>query len=473
MTIFDFSREITDLRKVSKFSEALDYFKSNKGQFTKSDISNNAYLISNIIHCLRKTNNLDAGFKFLDMYEIKITGETQERILTAYGWLLWAKYKAENANKGEPVDDDHFFDDEEHSVAQEDFHYEKSEFLERIDVLLGVLLEHKNEYTKTLISNLLTIVLKSEKNKAKPNWRLVNDFLCKINPELLSQDCSTIEVERKGRRRDMELASDLENWYAYKTKALVNLLKWQECYDISKEALDRIDTFHYSNDIWFARRIAISKKNLGDVDAAIIDLEAILKKKKEWFIQKELAELYFEKGDVEHALKLAMMAINNFGPLEYKVDLLFLIGRILASKNERELAFKHFTFSRLIRQQNGWKISPKLLSELKNCEIETDGEPELKSIEGELKKYWKRHNFRSSRKSHSGGKVLQGQIVKILNDNERGKNGFVSCNGKDYYFALPVNFDFVSRVVEGTKVEFSIVESRDNKKQKARIQTVL
>ena len=42
-----------------------------------------------------------------------------------------------------------------------------------------------------------------------------------------------------------------------------------------------------------------------------------------WFIQKELAELYFEKGNIESALKQATDAMNNFGPLEFKVDLLY------------------------------------------------------------------------------------------------------------------------------------------------------
>ena len=55
---------------------------------------------------------------------------------------------------------------------------------------------------------------------------------------------------------------DKENWFAYKTKALLKLGEWQECFDTSKNALEVLDNFHYSNDIWFARRIALAKKNL-------------------------------------------------------------------------------------------------------------------------------------------------------------------------------------------------------------------
>ena len=67
-----------------------------------------------------------------------------------------------------------------------------------------------------------------------------------MDREKLSKECSTIQVPRKGELKDMELASDFENWYAYKTKALSKLSEWQECFDLSKEALEKIENFHYS-----------------------------------------------------------------------------------------------------------------------------------------------------------------------------------------------------------------------------------
>ena len=60
----------------------------------------------------------------------------------------------------------------------------------------------------------------------------------------------------------------------------MKLGKFQECYDVSKLALETFEKFHYSNDIWFARRIALSKKNLGNSEDAIKELQQILRKKK-------------------------------------------------------------------------------------------------------------------------------------------------------------------------------------------------
>lgn len=471
MTIFDFSFKITTLKNEKKYAEALQYFKENKGGFVENDISQNAYIVSNIISCLRYTKNYDAGFKFIDRYGIQMNNETQERVLNAYGWLLWEKYKLTNSNNDVSLDDSCFLGDDDRN-SSDSIHYEKNKLLHQIGFLLKILFEQKSVFANTLISNLFMIVLKSEKAKIKPNWRLVSDFLDQINPEYLSKECQKIEVARKGKQQEMELASDYEYWYAYKTKALSKLSKWQECCDFSKEALHKLDRFHYSNDVWFTRRIALSKINLGDMEAAIYDLEAILNKKKEWFIQKELAELYFEKGSLDHAFELVMASLNNFGPLEFKVDLLFLTGRILLSKDERELAFKHFILSRLVREQNEWKVPQKLVDELNKLTAYTVALVEAEPLEKELKKYWKSHEVCSAGIFQKKSQVLKGEVVKILNDNERGKDGFVKCNGDDYYFSLPINNNLFSGVSIGTKVEVKIIISADNKKHKAIIKSV-
>lgn len=472
-SLFDFSRHIADLKKEKKYSDALSYFKENKTSFSEEQISNNEYIISDIISCLRYTNQFDAGFQFLKIYDIKIDDSQKERILTAYGWLLWSKYKAENSNASNFDDETQFFDEDEDGFQQQNFHYDKNELIERIETLIAILLGLNSDFSKTLVSNLFSIVLKSEKRKPSPNWKLVNDFCNQIDPNLLSTDCSTIQVERKGRTQDMELASDFENWYAYKTKALMKLGKWQECFDTSKEALEKIESFHYSNDVWFSRRIALSKKNLGNAEDTIEELETILKKKREWFIQKELAELYFEKDDLGAAFKMAIDAINNFGPLEFKVDLLHLIGKILKKQGESDLAFKHFSLSKLVRQDEEWKVPQKLLDELNQF-----GQPEiplseLKNLKSELKKYWngfnKNDNKNKTSKHSSNAGNLQGEIIKLLHDNERGKDGFIKSGNNEFYFSASPNWHLTTELTLGTKVIFKVIPAKGGKKEQTRI----
>lgn len=68
---------------------------------------------------------------------------------------------------------------------------------------------------------------------------------------------------------------------------------------------------------------------------------------------------------------------------------------------------------------------------------------------------------------------LEGEIVKILNDNERGKNGFIKNNGKEYYFAVNQNFHSFSKIAVGTKVLFDILPPKDDKKEQTRIKKII
>lgn len=465
MNLFDFSRQIGQLKKDKKYQEALAYFKENKGNFPKEQIAGNEYLISDMLTCLRKSSFFEAGFKFLKMYGIEVNGSTKERILSSYGWLLWSQYKAENQLNSQ--EEEYHFEDEEEDTEAQDFHYSKTELLQKIEKAILYLIATKNDFNQTLISNLFSVVLKSEKKKAAPNWKLINDFCDQFDPADLSKSCDTIQVERKGQSKDMELASDFENWYAYKTKALMKLSQWEECFNTSKEALENIEKFHYSNDIWISRRIALSKKNLGNTDDTINELESILKKKKEWFIQKELAELYLEKNEIEKAFKLSIDAINNFGPLEFKVDLLFLMGQIHQKKNESELAFKHFTLSKLIRVQEGWNIPQKLYNELSGSSDPEIPISDFNKVKSELNRYWKSFGNTKDLKSH--GQNLKGKIVRILNDNERGKDGFLENNGTEMYFAISSNFHLTPAILPGTSVLYTIIPGTNGKKEKAKI----
>jgi hypothetical protein len=471
--MYDFSRHIADLKKEKRYSEALSYFKKNKNNFSKEQLSNNEYVVSDIISSLRYTNQFEAGFQFLKIYGIEITDSQKERILTAYGWLLWSKYKAENENTSNSDDETQFFNEDEDDFQEQNFHYDKNELIERIETLIPILLGLNSDFSKTLVSNLFSIVLKSEKKKPAPNWKLVNDFCSQIVPTLLSTDCSTIQVERKGRTQDMELASDFENWYAYKTKALMKLGEWQECFDTSKEALEKIENFHYSNDVWFSRRVALSKKNLGNTEDTIEELETILKRKREWFIQKELAELYFEKDDLDTAFKMAIDAINNLGPLEFKVDLLFLIAKILTKQEKSDLAFKHLSLSKLVRQDEEWKVPQKLFDELNQFDQNEIPLSELKSLKSELKKYWNGFNKNEERqktpKHRNKSDNLQGEIIKLLHDNERGKDGFIKSDNNEFYFSASPNWHLTSELTVGKKVVFKLIPATDGKKEQTRI----
>lgn len=465
--LIEFSQSISRLNKEKKFSDSLKYFKENKVQFTPEQIASNDYLISAMLTALRQTGNFDNAFKFLELYKITIDENTKEIILTAYGWLLYSKFKAENQlNESHQIESE-IFDDEEIETTS-NHHYTKSGIIHKIEYFLPLILKVNNEFAYSVVSNLFTSVLKAEKKKPNANWKLVSDICDLISPEQLHTDCRTIEVERKGQKKPMELASDKENWFAYKSKALMKLGMFQECYEVSKQALELFDVFHYSNDIWFARRIALSKKSLGNSADAITELQQVLRRKKEWFIQKELAALYQETGDFEKAFNYAISAINNFGDLEYKVDLLFLLGELLKSKQENNLAFKHFSLSQLIRIKEEWNVPSKLQSALSQFETTVIPVEKLQELKSELKKYWNSFNQQQNTQGQNTNQRQTGKIERILHNDEKGADGFIKFdNNKSIYFRVNSTEEIIKKLNVGLTVEFKILPATEDKKEKA------
>jgi hypothetical protein len=175
--------------------------------------------------------------------------------------------------------------------------------------------------------------------------------------------------------------------------------------------------------------------------------------------------------------------MNNFGPLEFKVDLLYLLGKILRQQDNLELSFQHFSLSKLIRQAEEWKLPQKLFDELRTFTFPEIPQTDFKKLKNELQKYWdsfkatqtksfdKPRTFDNSKTAKDNN--LEGEIVRILHDNERGKVGFLKSNGKEHYFSVNPNFQFISKIAVGTKVLFEIKPATDGKKEQTRIKKII
>ncbi len=324
------------------------------------------------------------------------------------------------------------------------------------------------QYYVVLDPRNFSYLLKKFKDKPSINWSVVNQFCDLVSVDSLDTECRTIEVERKGEKKPMELASSKENWYAVKTKALFETQHYQECFELSKKALESFEIFHYSNDVWFARRIALSKMHLGNSADALNELLLILKRKREWFIQNEVAQIYKENGDNEKAFKFAISAINNFGDLEYKVSLLVLIAELLALKDEKELSFKHYSLSKLLRIQEGWNVPNSVSSALGQFTFEQITIEKLSDLKRELKKYWSSFNPQQTAPKHFTTQRQIGKIDRILHNGEKGADGFIKYDGnKSIYFRVNLTEEIVKKIAVGLEVEFKVLPATEDKKEKA------
>ena len=197
-----------------------------------------------------------------------------------------------------------------------------------------------------------------------------------------------------------------------------------------------------------------------------------MERKKEWFIQKEIAELYKENNQLEKAYEYAIQAINNHGSLEYKIDLIFLLGELLKLRNENELSYKHFSLTKLIRANEEWSIPAKLVTALNQFDFTPIQPQQIESLKSELKKFWKslqpKPIFSSPGRHVDSGPRLNGEILKILHNDERGADGFLVYNEhQSTYFKMNRDDRLKEVLAVGLKVTFELRASNGDKRERA------
>ena len=272
-------------------------------------------------------------------------------------------------------------------------------------------------------------------------------WLDKINPELLD--------EKQFKSNDRVYRSRKEKYYDYSSKAYFECEEYEKCISISKEALNTLTVFTNSGDVWHRWRIAKSLKELLENRKALTYLEEVVKVKKDWFVQKEIAENYYILDEDEKALDYICEAVLSNDPINIKVNLYNLAYKIL-KENNPDLALKHAKLFLAIKLDNESQI-PDDIEELLIDEDNLD----KKELESEIRQYWLEYKFKDQQ-------LQYGTITKIF---EHGKSGFITSNDStSFYFNVS---DFKGDNLDvGQYVSFFTEKSFDKSKNKESLRAV-
>lgn len=272
-------------------------------------------------------------------------------------------------------------------------------------------------------------------------------WLDKINPELLDQ--KRFETE------DRVYRSKKEKYYDYATKAYFEVEDYEKCIETSKEALESLDVFTNNSDVWYNWRIAKSYRELLDNNEALRYLEEVAKVKKEWFVQKEIAENYYVLGEDEKAQDYICEAVLTNDPLTIKVNLYHLAYKILKEINP-ELALKHAELFCAIKLENDSKV-PDDIEELLIDEETLD----KNALESEIRQYWTMYKFKDQ-------ELKNGTVTRIF---EHGRSGFItSDDDESVYFNVSEYKGDDLKV--GDYVSFYTEKSFDKSKNRESTRTV-
>ncbi|MBX2969859.1 MAG: hypothetical protein KF803_10855 [Cyclobacteriaceae bacterium] len=452
---FEKRKENITIKNLSKVLKGINI----KHDLVKNFIASEPYIVSGIMDIFRKSGHVERAFGFLKFLKVEINDKTPEQILNSYGWSLYTKLKLEINDNDDDADmpfDSLLVDFQEPDILEVPELHPKSETLNLISSKI-LLFSFDSEYSP--FSKLFNLCLKSEKKKPNPNWAWMESFLTALKEKPLNIECATIQFVKNGKQKTIELASDLETWYSYYSLALLKQKKIQECIESSRAALFSIKRFHYNNDLWFARKIAMANKGLGNTAQAIMEMELIEKRKNEWFIQKELAELYFENNDVNKAKALAIKGALAYGEKEKKDGLFFLLGQIFAFKEDRINSYKHFLLSKLIREEQEWLIPNKLKLALEDSFVENLPFDKSSLLYKDLLEFWKLEGKDHLNKSVPG--KIGGKIIHLNLD--KGIGTILGSDGKKFFFRLRDFDENRDRIVIGAFVEFKSKAPRENR----------
>lgn len=258
-------------------------------------------------------------------------------------------------------------------------------------------------------------------------------------------------------------ASELEKYYAAKTESLLQLGRYPECRQYIDLAIQRIPKFHNNQDVWMERRKAKCLLKTGRCQDAEKILTDILVRKKDWFIYKELADIFVEKGDNDAALKYAIDGALAFGDQDMKIHLYELLAELLRMRGNEAGAKKHLEMVASIRIDKGWPISAAFQQVLESYGISMHELAPKNALRRALEALWEELKF-------VGKPLSYGRIKTIL---PNGKNGFITADdGKDYFFRM-ASFGGPFRLAQPTaQVSFYLEEGFDAKKGCAAINAV-
>lgn len=415
------NREIAkQLCSQGKLNESIEIYKSIYEKSKKID----CWLSWEYAYVLKKAEKIDDAIEVCKQYYR--VNKNFKYINDLLSWCLFEKY----FKNIEPIDD------------------KKRQKCIKIGEFVTKITQQNDKLPYELI---VWKIIKLYKSDINFNAKKINYWLNKLDSSKLSKE-PYILVDKFNKK--VENASKKEEWYSLKSKALIKLKEYIECIKICNLAMKDIKKFHYNNDIWIKTRKAKCIFILGNPECSIKTLEEILKEKEHWSIYKTLFEFEIKLNRTDKALTYAYIAALTKDPPKVKINLYHEIGHTLEKMGKKEIALKHYLFSKEIRENNNW-IIPDLLTFDINRLINEVYIDEI-DLYMQLKKFW----IDEKRKLIT---QYEGVISNLL---PNGKCGFIECNdGQSYYFKVSSIIENDSLLTINKKVTFSIRDSYDRKKR--------
>ena len=423
------ANDIVKLRWDNQFDRALQLYKEQVAPvFEKAEVAENNALIGAVCDCLKNTDQVPAAIQFVSGY-LHLQPASEKLHLKLIINLAWLYFTYLHKKIYPPAKLTH-------------------DQILQCEALIDRLAASKEKKVMNLLFFALTDTLLSQNPQA---WQQVFELTEKFEATHFSDEEGKISRKTSSGIKEESIASPLEKWWVLRVKARYHTNQFSACIQLGTELLDgQIKKFHHGNHIWITRLIAKSFQQNGKIQQAIHQLELILKKRREWFIQMELAACYVQAQMKSEAIRTFTDAYINGGHSAYKVGLYEQMMREQDDEQLRNL-LHHLVIK--TRRDEGWPIPLKL-----RMNEESVMDENAKTLYEQIRKLLQPPGVLIN-ESGSHAKHDKGIITRILHDTENGDGFITTDEGLSVYFRFSQCSIPYSQLKTGLAVSFKAVES--------------
>ncbi|HAR95003.1 MAG TPA: hypothetical protein DCR97_03425 [Deltaproteobacteria bacterium] len=294
------------------------------------------------------------------------------------------------------------------------------------------------------------------------NVRKRLDWLGHLEADHLSTLAESF-TDKEGKLR--ETASNLESWYSYMSKALLDGEHYEDCIQLCEKAIASLQKFHYDNDVWFAARIAECKSKLGRTEEALADYQPLVLKLSAWHLHYKIALLLYKLGQRDGALRHGAEAALAFGPLPNKWKLFLFLAVVLQENGQEDLGRRHAQLAANLRRENNWdKVIPKAQQRFEQFKVDfTDATP-AKDLSRQLRQHWQKWQLEMLPRH-------EGFIDRVHKDKPFG---FIKAESlpEPVFFKTHSFIGPKEQCVSRTRVKFFIKDSYDKTKERSSTEAI-
>jgi len=288
--------------------------------------------------------------------------------------------------------------------------------------------------------------------KRAARWQQLEEWTARLDPSTLSPDpWIPGRSDQDGKTR--ELASDLETWFGYRTKALLQTERYAECADLCEQYERAILKPHYDWDVWIPFYRAQSLRALGRRREAHSILDGLLRKKRAASLLRFKASLLQEDGDLKRAWQVALDGALELRETKNDPKLVQLLARLARERGDLEAARRHFELYLATYRSQDWNIPEAIRIEAENAGVtllKAVSVAEADHLFRELRRWW-------WKELESIEPRVRGVVENII-----GQAGFIRTGDRE---SLYFNAREFKRAALGMEVDFWIREGWDYKKK--------